>query len=107
MPLAAMLHQIRVGGEGRGHHGRARQPPGNVPARNEEIVDAPGRALPVVKADSQVQGEIGQDHQAVDQGELHAPNVLQRRTSVNHESPRDDLRIDANMIAIAIRRKKI
>jgi hypothetical protein len=72
-----MLHQTRdrqgrVGGEGRGDHGRPGQPPGHVPAGDEEVADASRRPLPEVNPDPEADGEIGGDDGDVDRRQTHS-----------------------------------
>ncbi len=63
--------QRRVGGEGGGDHGGAGQPPGDVAAGEEKLIDVLAGARFVVEADGEVEEEVKGDYQPVDGGELH------------------------------------
>ena len=63
--------QRSVGGEGGGHHRRAGQPPGDVAAGEEELIDVLAGAGLVVEADGEVEEEVERDYQPVDGRELH------------------------------------
>ena len=66
----------RVGGEGRRHHRRAGQPPGDVAAGEEEFVDVLSGARLVVEADGEVKKEVERDDEPVDRGETRLKQVI-------------------------------
>ena len=50
--------QRSVGGKGRGHHGRTRQPPGDLPAGNKKVARAGACLLAIVEPNQQIDREI-------------------------------------------------
>ncbi len=64
-------HQRRVGGECGRHHGRARQPPGNVASGDKIVVHALARARTEIKPQHQRDAEIEDDRRPIKQGEVH------------------------------------
>ena len=71
-------YQRRVGGEGGGDHGRARQPPRGLPAGEEVLAEAlpaaPGEIEPDDRAEEEVRGDDG----PVDRRDGHAAATLCR-----------------------------
>ena len=60
-----------IGGEGGGHHGGARQPPGDGASGDKVIVDAFARAAAKIEAQDQGDGQIADDGRPVEEGEIH------------------------------------
>jgi hypothetical protein len=57
----ARHRQRRVGGERRGHHRRAGDPPGQGPSRQEVLGDAPSRPRAKQEADAEGEREVRDD----------------------------------------------
>ena len=60
-----------VGGEGRGDHGGAGEPPGDIAAGNEKLLGAAGRAAAVVETDEEIEEQVGGDDDPIGGGEDH------------------------------------
>ena len=67
-----VTNKRRIGSERRRDHRRARQPPGNIPAGNEEFLRAAGGASAIVQADEKVHRQVGDDDDPIDCVECHS-----------------------------------